>query len=74
MCVECNIVELIVVTNISLCSKHAIILRTILSAGVFALVLACAGTVAGATWDVYQGDSIQGAIDGAGAGDVKMFM
>ena len=29
---------------------------------------------AGATWDVYPGDSIQGAIDGAGAGDMKMFM
>jgi parallel beta-helix repeat protein len=34
-----------------------------------AAVLACAGTAVGA-WDVYPGDSIQDAVDGAGLGDV----
>ncbi|MEA3282514.1 MAG: hypothetical protein U9Q68_08150, partial [Euryarchaeota archaeon] len=54
------------------------VLRTILSAGVLAvLLLACAGTAAGATW-VVDGDggagldytTIQAAIDAATAGDV----
>ena len=72
---ECNIAKLIVMTRYFHLLETRIVLRTILSAGVFAvLVLACAGMVAGATWDVYPGDSIQGAIDGAGAGDMKMFM
>jgi len=57
-------------------TETRIVLRTILSAGVLAvLLLACAGTAAGvgagATWDVYPGAGtpIQDAIDGAGVGD-----
>ena len=52
-----------------------VVLRTILSAGMLAVLLACAGTAAGvgagATWDVYPGAGtpIQDAVDGAGAGD-----
>ncbi|MCD6207626.1 MAG: hypothetical protein J7J06_06500 [Methanosarcinales archaeon] len=52
-----------------------ILLRTILSAGVLAvlLVLACAGTAAGATWVVDDDGgadftSIQAAVDAAGEG------
>ena len=30
------------------------------------MLMAAAGVSAGAEWDVYPGDSIQGAIDGAG--------
>jgi len=50
------------------------VLRTILSAGVLAvLLLACSGTAAGATWVVDDGDadfaSIQAAVDAAAAGD-----
>jgi len=33
------------------------------------MVLAAAGVGAGAEWDVYPGDSIQDAVDGAGEGD-----
>ena len=47
--VECNIAELIVMIRYSPCSKHAIVLRTmIFGTGVLAvLLLACAGTAAG---------------------------
>ena len=34
-----------------------------------AAVVVAAGVGAGAEWDVYPGDSIQDAIDGAGEGD-----
>ncbi|MEA1869374.1 MAG: hypothetical protein U9N09_04405 [Euryarchaeota archaeon] len=44
--------------------------RLLLVAAALVAVLAAAGVGAGATWDVYPGDSIQGAIDGAGAGDM----
>ena len=51
-------------------TKTHIDLRTILNAGVLAvLLLACAGTAAGAELHVYEGDSIQDVIDGAGVGD-----
>ena len=56
-------------------TEICIVLRTILSAGVLAvLLLACAGAAAGATWVVDDGGgadftSIQAAVDAAGAGD-----
>ena len=51
-----------------------IVLRTILSAGVLAVLLACAGTAAGATWVVDDGGgadfaSIQAVVDAASDGD-----
>ncbi len=54
-CVECNIAELIVMTRYFPLLETRIVLRTVIvSAGVLAvlLVLACAGTTAGATWVV----------------------
>ena len=50
---ECNIAELIVMTRYFPLLETRIVLRTMLSAGVLAvLVLACAGTAAGTTWAV----------------------
>jgi len=45
--------------------------RLLMVAAALVVVLACAGTAAGAEWDVYQGAGtpIQDAIDGAEAGD-----
>jgi len=49
----CNILESIIMTRRPPTTEIRILLRTILSAGVLAvLVLACAGTAAGATWVV----------------------
>ena len=57
-------------------TETRIVLRTILSAGVLAVLLACAGTAAGATWVVDDGGgagvdymTIQAAVDAASAGD-----
>jgi hypothetical protein len=57
-CVECNISELIVMTRYFPLIETHIVLRTMLSAGVLAvlLVLACAGTAAGATTWVVDDD------------------
>ena len=50
---ECNIAGSIVMTRYSHLLETRIVLRTILSAGVLAvLLLACAGTAVGATWVV----------------------
>jgi hypothetical protein len=77
-CVECNIAELIVMTRYFPLLETRIVLRTmIFGAGVLAvlLVLACAGTAAGATWgagDDGSADfaSIQATVDAASAGDI----
>ena len=72
---ECSIAELIVITRyFPVLETRNRFANNSQRGRVRGAVLACAGTVAGATWDVYPGDSIQGAIDGAGAGDMKMFM
>ena len=50
---ESNIPEMIVMIRHIIVSRSCTVLRIILSAGVLAvLVLACAGTAAGATWVV----------------------
>ena len=57
----CNTSESIIMTRRSPTTEPRIVLRTILIAGVLAvLLLACAGTAAGATWVV--------ATDGGGCG------
>ncbi len=50
--------------------------RLLLVAAALVAVLAAAGVVSGAEWDMYPGTGtpIQDAIDGAGEGDAKMFM
>ena len=50
----CNISESIIMTRRLPTTETHVVLRTILSAGVLVvlLVLACAGTAAGATWVV----------------------
>ena len=55
-------------------TEICVVLRTILSAGVLAVLLACAGTAAGAIWVVDDDGgadymSIQAAVDAAGGGD-----
>ena len=55
-------------------TEARIVLRTILSAGVLVVLLACAGTAAGATWVVdddggADSASIQAAVDVATSGD-----
>ena len=72
MCEGCNTPERIIMTRHPPTTGTHVVLRTILSAGVLAvlLVLACAGAAAGAMWDVYPGAGtpIQDAIDGTGEG------
>ena len=48
----CNTSESIIMTRHPPTTEIRILLRTILSAGVLAVLLACAGTAAGATWIV----------------------
>ena len=53
---ECNIAELIVITRYFPLLETRIVLRTmIFGAGVLAVLLACAGAAAGATWVVDNG-------------------
>ena len=53
MCEGCNTPESIIMTMRPPTTETHVVLRTILSAGVLAvLLLACAGTAAGATWIV----------------------
>jgi len=56
-CVECNIAELTVMTRYFPLLETRIVLRTVIfGAGVLVLLLACAGTAAGATTGVVDDD------------------
>ena len=48
----CNTLESIIMTRHPPTTETRTVLRTILSAGVLAVLLACAGVAAGATWVV----------------------
>ena len=64
MCLGCNTPELIVMKRRLPLTEMCILLRTILSASVLAvLVLACAGTAAGATTWVVGDDAGAGYAD-----------
>jgi hypothetical protein len=74
-CVFCTAPDVVVMKRHILMIELRTGLRMMmLSAGVLAvlLVLACAGTAAGAEWDMYPGvgTPIQDAIDGAGGCDL----